>query len=110
MSTENKPPEKPARILPPHLFKKGQSGNPGGRHKLVRQFHDWLRAEAYPKAQAALLDCLEDSDPKVRLAAVKEVNDRLFGRSPQPITGEDGEPLQLDVGLIALLRGLVKHE
>ena len=91
----NKPPverDEKGRIV------KGSSGNPGGRPKLVREFQEWLRAEAYPKAQQALLELLGSEDEKVRIQAVKEVNDRLFGRPP--VTVEDTDGNRLGLGLV----------
>ncbi len=88
-------------------FKPGQSGNPGGRPKALKEFQEWLRENALEKAQQALLDCLDSKDDKVRMMAVKEVSDRLFGRAPQAITGEDGKPLLPAVGdLIEVVRKL----
>ena len=57
-------------------FKPGQSGNPGGRPK-------GLAAKAREYADRALeviAEALEDADPKVRLAAAKEVFDRGYGK------------------------------
>lgn len=57
-------------------FKPGQSGNPGGRPK-------GLAAKAREYADRALeviAEALEDVDPKVRLAAAKEVFDRGYGK------------------------------
>jgi hypothetical protein len=42
------------------------------------------------------------------MMAVKEVADRLFGKAPQPVTGEDGKPITLAIGaeLVHALRRL----
>jgi hypothetical protein len=77
--------------------KPGQSLNPSGRPKLVKEYQQWLREEAWDKAKAALLKCLQSEDEKVQMMAVKEVNDRLLGRAPQALTTEDGDPLRLGV-------------
>jgi hypothetical protein len=97
VSAENSDPERPKRIGRP--FEKGQSGNPGGRPKLLREFQDWLEAEAYPEAKKALLDLLSSDNAKAKAFGVREVYDRLFGKPPQAITGDDGGPLRVEHGL-----------
>jgi hypothetical protein len=74
-------------------FGAGNRANPGGRPKLIREFQDWLAEECYPIAQEALKGCLRSDDEKVRMLAIKEVHDRLFGKPVQAITGADGAPL-----------------
>lgn len=88
-NTEN---SQPARVIG-RPFAKGSSANPGGRPKLIREFQEWLASECYPIAQEALKGCLRSDDEKVRMLAIKEVHDRLFGKPVQAITGADGEPL-----------------
>lgn len=86
-------------------FGPGNQANPSGRPKKIREFHKWLSEQAYPKAQAALLACLDDEDGRVRVAALREVFDRMFGKPKQPITGDDGKPL---VDIAPLLERLAK--
>jgi hypothetical protein len=81
------------RLLP------GQTSlNPSGRPKAFREYQEWLTANALDKAKDALLACLQDPDGRVRMLAVKEVGDRLFGRAPQAITDPDGKPILSDLG------------
>lgn len=98
---ENKSPEGTALTRDPKTGKllPGHSGNPGGRPKLIREYQDWLMQEAYPEAKQALLECLRSKDGKVRMMAIKEIGDRLFGKAPQSVslTGDDGGPVQVDV-------------
>lgn len=72
--------------------------NPSGRPKAFREYQEWLRDECLDLAKAALKACLSSADEKVRMLAVKEVSDRLFGKAPQAITGEDGKPLLAGIG------------
>lgn len=81
-------------------FGPGNTANPSGRPKLIREFHDWLKQYAYPQAQKALLQCLSSADEKVMLMAVKEVHDRLFGRPEQAVTDAQGNAIR---GAIILL-------
>jgi len=84
-------------VLRKHGFQPGQSGNPGGRPKGLIEFRKRLEA-LDGMAEAALESCLSDPDPKVRVAALKEFFDRRYGKAPQAITGENGNPLRLEVG------------
>ncbi len=82
--------------------------NPGGRPKAFKEYQDWLSENALDKAKVALLKCLDDPDGRVVMMAIKEVADRLFGKAPQTITGEDGKPIAVAIGaeLIHALRRL----
>lgn len=56
----------------------GQTGNPGGRPKgiaaIARQHTD--------KAVEVLTNAMDDADPRVRVAAAKEILDRGYGKAP----------------------------
>jgi hypothetical protein len=92
---------------PSTRFGPGNRANPGGRPKVWKEYKQWIEEHCLPKAQAALLGCLEHKDGKVRMMAVKEVHDRLFGKASQhvAVTGEDGRSFGAD--LIPLLQSLV---
>lgn len=92
MSQANR--DEKGRLLP------GSTANPSGRPKLVREYQDWIRENAWEQAKAALLACLADPDGRIRMMAVKEINDRLLGKPTQSVANEDGTPLS--VGIVML--------
>jgi len=88
-------------------FKKGQSGNPGGRPK-EKLFTDALRMEIKAaggdhkrlrKIADALLQKAESGD----IQAIREVADRLDGKAPQAIEHQDdgGGPIITRIELVA---------
>lgn len=74
-------------------FAPGQSGNPGGRPKLpedikhIREIARQYTAEAV----ATLATAMTDGSDSAKVAAAKELLDRGWGKSAQPVTGEGGE-------------------
>lgn len=90
-------------------FKPGVSPNPGGRPKAQREYQEWLLEHAHPLAKERLLEMLNAKHgEKALIFAVGEVNNRLFGKSPQAVVGEDGKPLSLDLGLAEVVKSLTK--
>lgn len=75
-------------------FKKGQTGNAGGRPKIPKDVKQAF-TEMNPKAARRLAELLESYDEKVAMRAVEYVIDRNLGRVPQGIelTGKDGGPI-----------------
>lgn len=74
-------------------FLPGQTGNTqglGGRPPVVRHIRELAR-EQTDTAFAALVDiALNGESETARVAALKELFDRGWGKSAQPLTGEDG--------------------
>lgn len=77
-------------------FKKGQSGNPGGRPKEAAEVKA-LAQKHGPYAIQRLRELVDDPDGKTSVAACRELLDRGYGRPAQAITGPDGGPLELRV-------------
>ncbi|HEX6114630.1 MAG TPA: DUF5681 domain-containing protein [Geminicoccaceae bacterium] len=56
-------------------FKKGQSGNPGGRRKMAQEIRD-LACAACPKAIQTLIAQLDHPDPRIAANAADKLLDR----------------------------------
>ena len=72
-------------------FKKGQSGNPGGRPKVVAEVKELARAHT-GVAIETLVSIMTNtkSAPAARVSAANALLDRGYGKPPQHITGEGG--------------------
>ena len=82
-------------------FKKGQSGNPGGRPKAIAEVRDLARAQTEESLKA--LVTIRDSAkaaPAARVAAANSLLDRGWGRPAQTISGDPDDPLKLVVEII----------
>ena len=78
-------------------FKKGSSGNPGGKGRMDIRFRDLAR-EHTDDAIAVLAEIMMNKNEKaqVRAYCANSLIDRGYGRPAQSvsITGKDGEPLK----------------
>ena len=72
-------------------FPKGQSGNPGGRPKVVSQVKELAR-EYTAEAIQTLVSIMTNkkSPPAARVSAANALLDRGYGKPPQHITGDEG--------------------
>ena len=80
-------------------FQKGQSGNPGGRPKALREVEEVARSHS-PLALKTLAEIAknEDAPPAARVSAASILLDRAWGKPAQTIHAkhsEEGEPSEL---------------
>ncbi|MDN7356337.1 DUF5681 domain-containing protein [Acetobacter senegalensis] len=70
-------------------FKKGQSGNPGGRPKSVKDVKEAAR-EHTMLAIERLVHWAKSDEPKASVAASNALLDRAWGKAPMKFEDEDG--------------------
>jgi len=110
----NKPPAKAkakteskseTKIKPAHLWKPGQSGNPGGRPKVLAEVRDLARLHT-EDALSTLANIMknEDAPPAARVSAAAHILDRGYGKPQQSIVSTIRDVRQLsDDELLAYL-------
>ena len=83
-------------------FKAGVSGNPGGRPKAVEEIRELARAHC-PGAIAELARlAVEAKSESARIAAIRELLDRGYGKATQPLADEtsaDGETFEFTMNI-----------
>jgi hypothetical protein len=83
-------------------FEPGLSGNPNGRPKAEKSFANMLRIaikEAHDEGRdklRAIADALVSKAVEGDVPAIKEIADRLDGKVPQAVVGDDeADPIRL---------------
>lgn len=99
---------------PGRRFVKGQSGNPGGRKPGLGNVREMARTYTL-QAITTLAMIMRDNDEQSasRVRAAEALLDRGWGKATQPISGEDGNPIEMrnarelsDAELLAILNGI----
>lgn len=69
-------------------FKKGQSGNPGGKKPMGDDVKAMLKAAA-PDAVKLLTETMKNPDARsdLRIRCAETIMDRVYGKATQPIEG-----------------------
>lgn len=80
-------------------FEPGKSGNPGGRPKRGKIITDALVVklrQAEGSKLLALCDKLIELALDGEVSAIKEIFDRVEGKAPQPIVGDEENPVIIE--------------
>ena len=70
-------------------FKKGESGNPGGRPKLIAEMRELARAHAPDAIKELARLAIKAKSETARVAAIRELLDRGYGKAQQIVENED---------------------
>jgi hypothetical protein len=88
-------------------FKPGQSGNPGGRPAIVGELRELARAHAPEAIKELARLALHAKTETARIAAIRELLDRGFGKATQYVAAENDEPALNDLNLEELRAGIL---
>lgn len=72
-------------------WKPGQSGNPRGRRPYVDDLRDTLSL-TMPECNQRLVELMRNSNPRIALEAIKEIYNRVAGKSVQAVDFVDNTP------------------
>ena len=88
-------------------FKKGQSGNPGGRSKVVKEVQDLARQHTTDAIKTLVAICKRGQSEAARVAAASAILDRAYGKPTQTVnTNVRRSPVQFtDDELAAIAAG-----
>jgi len=70
-------------------FKKGESGNPGGRPKVIADLRALARAYAPDAIEELARLAIKAKSEAARVAAMRELLDRGYGKAQQMVENED---------------------
>ena len=96
-STNENTSRAPAHLLP---WKKGQSGNPGGRPKLSPELRQLLLDKS-GRAIERLVELMESQDERIAFMASKEILDRTYGR-PKDADTDDDDKRSVTINIVKL--------
>ncbi len=85
-------------------FKKGQSGNPGGRPRDVAEVRELAR-EHCPEAIEKLVEHMRGDDARMSIQASMALLDRGYGKPHASIEHSGNLTLTYDQAVLALLEG-----
>ena len=88
-------------------FKKGQSGNPGGRPPVLKEIRELARANG-EDAFKRVLELMQSDDERVALCASQEVLNRAYGKPTQHIETKRTQVTELPDDELAQLLGTVR--
>jgi len=74
-------------------WKKGQSGNPGGKPKADYKIRDLAKAKTQIALDTLEEICKSGESESARVAAAIALLDRGYGKPTQPISGDEDAPL-----------------
>jgi hypothetical protein len=91
------------RKAPKTAWKKGQSGNPGGRIGVPKEVREAAR-EYSDEAIETLAKWMRSDDPRASVKSAEVLLDRAWGSCPQKqeISGIDGKPLATSIAGLVL--------